>query len=360
MVFSFASARMTTPHDIIAERLLKQAEWCRQMRSPLYSKLLHEAAADVRGRGVCWRVLRGHHDDPPGSALALRFLGAVHRLVLEGRAPHLAACYPSTGGDANCDHLWSRFYAVVHDHATALCDMVDLPVQTNEVGRCAALLGGFLEVVRLTHMPLRLLEVGAAAGLILCWDKYRYEGRSGGWGDPRSPVRISGALGDTHPHFDITATISERRGCDASPIDPGTEDGQLTLQSYVWPDQVERFQRLSAAIGIARRVPAQLDKANAADWVEAALAERAHGVATVVYHSIVWPYLSPDDRTRFEHAMLAAGRAATVASPLAWLRFEPGGDAAEVRLRIWPDREDRLLARSGFHGESVRWLGSKS
>ena len=34
-------------------------------------------------------------------------------------------------------------------------------------------------------------------------------------------------------------------------------------------------------------------------------------------------------------------------------------DAAEVRLRIWPDGEDRLLARSGFHGEKVHWLGNK-
>jgi hypothetical protein len=304
-------------------------------------------------------LLRGHHDDPPGSALALRFLGAVHRLVLEGKAPQLAACYPSMGGDSNCDNLWPRFRAAVHKHATALRDLIDFPVQTNEVGRCTALLGGFLDVVRRTGLPLRLLEVGAAAGLILRWDQYRYEGGDEGWGDPRSALRISGAFGDTHPRFDTAVTITERRGCDAAPIDPSTEEGKLTLQSYVWPDQVERFHRLSAAIDIARRVPARLDKANAADWVEAALVDGVRGVATVVYHSIVWQYLSLKDRTRFEHAVVAAGQAATTSNPLAWLRFEPGGDAAEVRLRIWPDGEDRLLARSGFHGEKVHWLGSK-
>ena len=43
-------------------------------------------------------LLTGRGDDPVGSALALRFLGAVHRIVLDGRAPDLAALYPSVGG----------------------------------------------------------------------------------------------------------------------------------------------------------------------------------------------------------------------------------------------------------------------
>src|SRR5262249_16481279 len=213
---------MTAPNEIVARRLLKQAEWCERLGSPLYSTLLRQAAEDARAAGVCWAVLYDHHDDPPDSALALRFLGAVHRLVLQGKAPQLAACYPSTGGDSECDGLWPRFHAVVQQNATALCELVRRPVQTNEVGRCAALLGGFLEVVRRTGLPLRLLEVGAAGGLILRWDQYRYEANDEGWGNPDSPVRICGAFEDFHPPFDVQVEITERRGCDASPIDPGT------------------------------------------------------------------------------------------------------------------------------------------
>src|SRR5262249_25421246 len=160
------------------------------------------------------------------------------------------------------------------------------------VGRCAALLGGFLEVARRTGLPLRLLEIGAAGGLILRWDQYRYEANDGGWGNPDSPVRICGAFEDLHPPFDGQVKITERRGCDASPIDPGTEEGRLTLKSYVWPDQVERFHQLAAAIEVAGRVPAKVEQANAAEWVEGALAGGVSGVATVVYHSIVWQYLS--------------------------------------------------------------------
>lgn len=351
---------MTAPNEIVARRLLKQAEWCERLGSSLYSTLLRHAAEDVRAVGVCSAVLHDHQDDPPDSALALRFVGAVHRLVLEKKAPLLAACYPLAGGDSSCDDLWPRFRGVVQHHEAVLRELVHRPVQTNEVGRCAALLGGFLEVARQTGLPLRLLEVGAAGGLILRWDQYRYEAGHEGWGDSHSPVRITGAFGDERPRFDVIAKIVERRGCDASPIDPGTEEGRLTLQSYVWPDQVERFRQLAAAIDVARRVSAQVDQGNAPDWVETALAEGVAGVATVVYHSIMWQYLSNVDRARFEHVMAVAAEAATHNRPLAWLRFEPAGNVAEVRLQLWPGSKDWLLARSGFHGKPVQWLRAEN
>jgi len=90
------------------------------------------------------------------------------------------------------------------------------------------------------------------------------------------------------------------------------------------------------------------------------LAGRVSGVATVVYHSIVWQYLSKADRARFKRLMAAAGQAATHDSPLAWLRFEPARNIAEVRLRLWPGSKDRLLARSGFHGKPVYWLAPEN
>ncbi len=132
---------MTAPNEIVARRLLKQAKWCQRLGSRLYSTLLRQAAEDVRAAGVCWAaVLRGHHADPPGSALALRFLGAVHRLVLEGNARELAACYPSMGGHADCDDLWPRFNTAVQQHGAALRDLIHLPVQEQRGGpqRCPA------------------------------------------------------------------------------------------------------------------------------------------------------------------------------------------------------------------------------
>jgi hypothetical protein len=67
--------------------------------SPLYSYLLDRSAVDTQDGGQAYSVLEGHASDPPGSALALRLMGAVHRLVLENRAPSLAVHYPSAGGE---------------------------------------------------------------------------------------------------------------------------------------------------------------------------------------------------------------------------------------------------------------------
>jgi hypothetical protein len=53
---------------------------------------------------------------------------------------------------------------------------------------------------------------------------------------------------------------------------------------------VERPRQLAAAIDVARRV--SVDRGNAPDWIETALADGVPGVATVVNHSIVWQYLS--------------------------------------------------------------------
>ena len=355
----FSSSRTERMHSefadgIIAARLRKQASWCTRLGSPLYASLLMSSANDVLSRGPCWRVLRGHENDAPGSALALRFLGAVHRLVLEERAPILAASYPSVGGDASRETTWLTFREVVEKYQSEIRDLLNRPVQTNEVGRCAALLGGFLEFSRISNLPLRLLEIGSAAGLNLRWDQYRYEHGCDGWGDIDSNVRLDGFA--TPPPFNVTVRICDRVGCDESPIDPCSIEGRLTLRSYVWADQCERLRLLDSALDIAQKIPAPVERANAADWVESNLRVTAPGCATVLFHSIVWPYLTADERLRIRTALQLIGKNSSQHAPLAWLRLEAGDTGnAEVRLCIWPGGEDRLLGTCGFHGPPVRW-----
>src|SRR6187455_1504175 len=92
-----------------------QAAACADSGSPLYGRVLEAVTDDLRAGGVTARLLRGRTEDPFGSALALRFLGAVHRIVLEGRAPTLAAHYPSAGGHEGTD-LPTTFLATVAEH----------------------------------------------------------------------------------------------------------------------------------------------------------------------------------------------------------------------------------------------------
>jgi hypothetical protein len=336
-----AEARRT-----LARRIRVQADACAHLGSPLYADLLGRAAQDVVSGDAVYGVLRGHEDDPGPSVLALRLMGAVHRLVLCGDAPGLAAHYPSAGGRAG--DAWPAFMDVLREHRDELCRLVEHPVQTNEPGRCAALLGGFLEVARVTGLPLRLLEVGSSAGLNLRFDRYRYELGNQGWGPARSPVTIRTRLTAGTPPLDAPLRIAARAGCDTRPVDPRSEAGRLTLSSYVWPDQVERLERLHAALAIAAEVEAPVERAGAADWIEARLAEPAPGTATVVFHSIVMQYLPAEERDRFERAVAGAS------TDVAWLRMEPDGEMAEVRLAL--GGEDRLIARAGYHGDPLEWL----
>jgi hypothetical protein len=150
--------------------------------------------------------------------------------------------------------------------------------------------------------------------------------------------------------------VLERAGCDAAPIDPTTPDGALTLESFIWPEQVGRLELLRAAIEVARRTPVTVDAVSAPDWIEDRLRRERGGSATVVYHSVFWGYLSDGDRARITAALEQAGERATTSEPLAWLRMEPGADQADLTLTTWPGGHERVLATAGFHGTPVRWL----
>lgn len=335
----------------VAGLLRYQAGACARVGSPLYGNLLAHAAEDYEAGGATARVLEGHERDAVGSALALRLMGAVHRLVLDGRCPQLAERYAR--GEREPEAAWPAFHAVLVELEREVRELIERPVQTNEAGRCAALLPAFFEVAA-AGLPLRLLEVGASAGLNLRWDAYRYEAADGAfsWGPADSPVRIEFELEGRAPR-PVDVAVAERRGCDPAPIDPTDGDARLTLLSFVWPDQPARIERMRSALALAPSVPARVERAGAVDWVRQRLAEPAVGRASVVYHSLVMQYLDPPARDGFREQLELAGRAATSEAPLAWLRMEPDGDRAAVALTIWPGGEERLLARAGYHGDPV-------
>ena len=333
----------------VATHLRRQRDGCALLGSALYAGLLDRAAADAEAGGPVWKVLEPFASWPFGSAYALRMMGAVHRLVLTGDAPELEPHF-APGGDAAA--AWEPFRALLDERGDVVQSLaLERPVQTNEVGRCAALAPALLWLSG--GRPLRLLEIGASAGLNLRWDAYRYEDR---WGDPSSPVRLVDRYEGAGPPFDPPAVDAvERRGCDRAPVDAGTDEGALTLLSFVWPDQAERVALLRGAIDVARGLPVRIDAAGAADWLEDALAEPLPaGTVTVVFHSIVWQYVPEDERERIRHT-LATARAGADAR-LAWLRMESDGADARLDATVWPGGEERLLARAGYHGRPVRWL----
>lgn len=345
---------MTEPAQVtIAAQLRWQADACRMIGSPLYAGLMECAARDVEEGGTTWEILRGHEDDPRFSVLGLRLLGAANRLVLTGREPDLGRAYERD----SAPEAWGQLLDTLRRNADELRDSLERPVQTNEVGRSAALLFGFLAVASETGLPLRLLEVGASAGLNLRWDRFRYAADGFSWGPLNSPLALEFELeGESPPALPTTIEVASRKGCDASPIDPTTADGELTLLTYIWPDQAERITRMRAALEVAKAVPASIDREPAASWAERMLVEPTPGMATVIYHSIMSQYLSDEERARLFACIEDTGTRATEQAPLAWLRMEPADDRADVELTLWPGGETRRIARAGYHGNPVELL----
>lgn len=335
-----------------------QGQVCAGMGSPMYGELLDRVTADVEAGGVFAEILFGHESDSGRLALPLRLLGGLHRLALDGRASRLRRWYPSTGGQWDAEAAWPDIALAASDHADHLRAALNQPPQTNEVGRAAALIGGLLILAHRFALPVRLFEIGCSAGLNLRADYYRYRYSNGQWGPTDSPVAIDDAWRGQLPPA-AALRIVERHGYDIAPLDATSRDGELTLLSYVWPDQPARLDRLRGAIGIARRVPAPLHRCDAVDAV--AGLSVAVGAVTVLWHSIMWQYLSADDQAAVRAGIDALGAQARADSPLAHLMLEPQRRAPDspveftVRARCWPGGDDTLLAVCSPHGPPVTW-----
>jgi hypothetical protein len=348
------------PTETMLEALRLQATSCRSLGSPLYADVLTGLADDFERGGVTWRLLADRPERPVPDAIPLRLLGALHRVVLRGDAPDLAARYPSAGGDGAPVAI-ADVLRVLEAHEPEIARELGTGVQTNEVGRCAVLVVGFTDLARRWQLPMHVLEVGASAGLNLNWDRYWYDTGSSTLGGLSSPVRFDPA---TDPPVwaeaanppDLTGPVSvrSRAGCDAAPLDVADADDRARLLSFVWPDQRSRFERLRAALEIAAQHRPPVDRADAGEWLADRLAAPVVDAATVVYHSIVWQYLGGATRERLREALRTAAEAATARAPLAWLRMEPAGSVADLRVTTWPGGEERVLAHAGYHGQGVR------
>ena len=347
---------MNDPEFEVATLLGFQAEACRNStaRSAFYADLLDRLTAQARVDGPVVALFE-HMPKRLGAAPALRLLGAIHREVLAGRAPALAAHWP---GDP--DAAFEALQPLLATPPETLLDALTRDPQTNEVGRAPALAAGLAEAARRTGgMPIRIFEIGSSAGLNLRLDRFWYDAGGGHtWGDPASPLRFTGdAFSGAVPFGTAPTTIIERRGCDLHPIDATTPEGSIRLRSYVWPDNPERMERVEAALAVATTMPVEIDAASADTWVDERLHTQA-GTLTVLVHSIMWQYLPPTAQAHIRAVLDTRGRATTAAAPLAWVRLEPAPEFAhaDVRLTLWPDGDEHVLATSGYHAPPVHWL----
>jgi hypothetical protein len=339
----------------IRERLLAEAQVCAHSGSPMYARLLELAARDVDAGGPVLRILLAA-GSPDFGPVGARLLAGLHELVLAGEAPDLACFYPSVGGDWRRQGLEEALRETSTRFSSRLGAWINRPIQANEVGRSAALLCGFHLAYRVCGLPLRLLELGSSAGLNLLWDRFFYAGPGWSWGPGESPVRLTRQFESGNPILVRGGIeIAERLGCDRYPLCSRSESDLIRMKSFIWADQAGyRFSLLEEAWRLLAAQDFSVERAEAGEWLRCKELP-VPGVATVVFHSIVWEYLPARDRDAIRETIHQAGQSATASAPLAWLRLEPLGPKRipSVRITVWPQRLDRVLAHCRFDGSGI-------
>ena len=282
------------------------------------------AALECRGSSALYERLSLHiADDPALLALASHCAAGQPAPNLFLAAAHLALL-------GEPDHPLGAYYASVTDlpeppdgafpHFRALClarrdeivaTVSSRMVQTNEVGRCAALLPAFAIVARRAARPTaEFVEVGASAGLNLLWDRFAYDYGGGvRWGDPDSPVRLAcevrGAPLPTLPA--AMPRVVRRVGIDLSPVDVGDAGAVAWLRALIWPEHRHRVAALDGALRIAASEPPTLIAANALDALPDELADADSDAALCVFHTHTLNQFPEEARRRFAAILDAEG-----------------------------------------------------
>jgi hypothetical protein len=329
----------------------------------LYGYAMRGMAEDWEAGGLTRMACRGYETAPRGALIQLRLLAGVFRLVLTGQAPELIRFYPCLGGTAPPSQAWPVMREVIATHIEGVHAALAVAPQTNEVGRSAALLAGLFDLVAASGVRrIRLLELGASAGLNLLVDQYAFGADSWHFGPSDSKVQFADAIsGAVHPEsFEVVA----RAGCDLNPVDATTADGRLLLTSFVWPFDLDRHKRLARALAIAATRPVRVDKASASEWLAHALALAEPETLTVVWHSITQMYWSAEEHAAVETLLTSWGRHQRIGE--VGLEFDLAGQQVpepELRTRLWsPDGfstpRQRLIGTAHQHGVPVTLAGA--
>jgi hypothetical protein len=344
------------------DNFLQQAEWCERLGSPftaLVCRVLHERLTDQSAFGARLLNWPGRAD---ADAIALRACGALNALARAGQ-PALAPLYPPHP-PPQPEQFWRGVQSAIVSEDAGLTRFLDSAPQTNEVARSAVLLPGYLEIARLTSLPLAIREIGASAGLNLWFDRYAYRYGAWSWGDAGAQVAIPCEWRGEIPAASRAIAVADRRGCDLNPVDAGDAQARARMLAYIWPDQRERVARAEAALDLAAREQTRIEKIDAAAFVARELDAGAPDRALTLAHSIFWQYLPDETKEQIRAAISQAAAGATSASPLAWLRMEAEAEeprGAVLRLSLWPHGPlDEKLAVASFHGQWIEWRGAQS
>ena len=205
---------------------------------------------------------------------------------------------------------------------------------------------------------MHLIDIGAAAGLNLLFDRYLLDYGRLKWGDTNSAVQIACELrgGAVLPLDGWKPNVWHRIGADLNPVDLTSEDEARWLKALVRPDRPELANLLAQAMSVARQDPPQILKGDAATLIPRLLAEVSKDEVPCVYQSYALEYFPEDSRQAFLSALEDFG----AARDLYFVEMAGPGERGRLHLTIWRrgERTEVQLAECPAHGQWLRWLAS--
>ncbi|MDA0352976.1 MAG: DUF2332 domain-containing protein [Chloroflexi bacterium] len=328
-----------------------------QLDARLYAALCPAIAEDQQLLAICSVIPASQ---PPPNML----FGAVHYLLLEDPDASLRHFYRDLGGSEDPAAAFPEFRTYVLDHRVEIEALLRTRrVQTNVIQRCTVLLPAFAHVAgAASEDALALIEIGPSLGLNLLWDRYAYRYSHAGqdvlrWGDQTSAVDLPAELrGDHHlPDLPSAIPVASRMGIEFDRIDLADDDAIRWLRALIWPEHLERHDRLAAAIEVARHDPPRVIEGDATLELRAALDAAPRDAALCVYATHALYQIAAEGRRRIFDALNAAsvGRVVWFAS-----MEGTGGDHSELFLHRYEDGKRTVahLANCNPHGRWVEWL----
>lgn len=344
--------------------------------SPLYERIARDLAASPD--------LLGFVDDAaaPNSRrgrVPVLFHATLHDQAL--RHPDSALATAFAGAPMSDAELRDAIRSMLEEHDDEVVStMRSRSVQTNEVGRSAALVVGLAAVADTIgdDRPVALVELGPSAGLNLFPDRWHVDFVRDGdvvasTGPDDSTVRLCTELrGPSSPPSFTLPPIASRTGIDPAPIDASDSEQSRWLRACVWPDVPERPERLAAALAVVAQHPPPLLRGDAVTDLAPLVASVDDRQFPVVQSTWALAYVSAEGRAQVVGALDALGATRDLAFlTLEEPRFTPwlelsgpsvsshyaAGDGTPtlLGLRLWRDGTPTSVPLALTHPH-VRWL----
>lgn len=352
----------------VVRQLLLEAEKAQALGKTFISAVL---ASLSRVLPVAPHVLLAMEEWPGDLARAgviFRLNAGVHALARSGDHPGLAMLYRHARADRAPEPLLLdiALSLALQDGGEDLLEWLARPTQTNEVGRIAGLAAVLMELDARRPMRTNLLELGTSAGLNLNLEHYDIHVGTRRCGDPGSAVLVAPRWTGPSP-LPGRPRLSRAEGVDLHPLDVRREHDAERLQSYIWPGEPERSERLRAAIAIARLRPPCVKRGRASAWLATRLPEpQPEGTRRVVFHSMVLQYMPPAERRAVDQAIALAGARASASRPLVRVGLEWNAErsAVEVTVTQWDGSmgsgQHVVAARCHPYAEWFEWIGLRA